>query len=230
MIRCKNCLEFVEKLKPNSHVIPKWVMVRTKDKGRNLSIKYGKISKNQNDLVTESWCHTCEEGFRDLDTYGATFFRNLEKYKGDISDQKLKPFRYVFGSAGSYYVISKFILSLAVRHYLHSLTFGEPLREAAIFKVIFEKYHDDSKVQFTIFDVSKFALESVKLPSVVKGNIQMMINGYLIVIAPSVSKDAIAWLSDEKEMIIFRVTDPKIPYVKSFIEAMSKKKMPTRNT
>ena len=56
MIQCPLCLEDVPQFKTNSHIIPKWALVRTKENGRNLSIAHGKVSKNQKDLMTESWC------------------------------------------------------------------------------------------------------------------------------------------------------------------------------
>lgn len=205
MKQCRNCLEQVEKFKSNSHIIPRWAMVKTKDRGRNLSIRHGEVSKNQTDLMTESWCENCE-----------------------YNEINFQPFKYTFTTPGNLYYFSKFLYSVAVRLYLHSLNTDYSLREKEVFKDMFDKYHEDKKMRIDINDVSKFFDTTVKLPAVAKGKIQLMINGYLIVIHPDIYKDAIDWLSGEKEMLILKVTDPRVPYVKSFFEQMSSKKIPDR--
>lgn len=227
MIQCLNCLEFVEKLKSNSHIIPRWAMLKTKERGGNLSILYGKASNNTKDLMTESWCESCEKGFGNLDNVGSLVFKNLDKkYKCEYNEINFQPFKYTFTTPGNLYYFSKFIYSTAVRLYLCSLNTGYSLREKEVFKDMFDKYQDDKKMRIDINDVSKFFSTTVKLPAVVKGKIQLMINGYLIVIHPDIYTDATDWLSGEKEMLILKVTDPRVPYVKSFFEAMRSRKMP----
>lgn len=229
MLKCPNCLEFVEKFKPNSHIVPRWAMVKTKERGRNFSILYGDVSKNQKDLVTESWCETCEKGFGNLDNVGSMVFENLDKkYKCEYNEINFQPFKYTFKMSGNYYYFSKFIYSVAARLYLHSLSSSYSLRDKKVFRDMFDKYHEDKKMRIDINDVSKFFSTTVKLPGVTKGKIQLMINGYLIVIHPDIYKDATEWLSGEKEMLILKVTDPRVPYVKSFFQQMSSKKIPTR--
>lgn len=229
MVQCKNCLEFVKEYKSNSHIIPRWAMVKTKDRGRNLSILHGEVSKNQKDLMTESWCEACEKGFGNLDNVGSLVFGNLDKkYKCEYNEINFQPFKYTFTTPGNLYYFSKFIYSVAIRLYLHSLNTGYFLREKEVFKDLFDKYHEDKKMRIDINDVSKFFYTTVKLPGVAKGKIQIMINGYLVVIHPDICTDASQWLSGEKEMLILKVADPRVPYVKSFFEQMSSKKIPAR--
>lgn len=219
MVQCLNCLEYVEKLKSNSHVIPRWALAQTKENGKNLSIAYGKASRNQKDLTTDSWCEKCEKGFANLDSVGASYFRHLSTSKGS-REVNFQHFKYAFQSAAVHFHTSMFIYSLAVRFYLHHVTKGLLLREERVFKDLFEKYHNQEKMLIDINDVSKFFLTTVKLPAVVKGNIQLMINGYLVVIRPHISEDPTRWVEGPKDMQILKVTDPRVPYVKSFFQAM----------
>lgn len=78
---CPICLQFVEKLKSGSHVIPKWAMKMTKQRGRYVSLVLKKnyepkAARGQSDLICDFWCETCENRFRDDDANGASFFRD----------------------------------------------------------------------------------------------------------------------------------------------------------
>lgn len=212
MIQCPLCSEFVLRLKSGCHVIPRWQIILTKDfNGKYFEISSNKTGSSQTDIKTESWCESCEKVFASLDGYGAIFFRdnpNLLKIRHESN-------KYVFNSLENYFKFKKFVSSIVIRHHLYALTNHIALiQTGGILNDFYKAYLNKSDIYVELHDMRDFFLSTSGLPIVSQGTIQVVINGFLAVLAVSTESQK-SFPLEEGEILFYKVMDYNHPYVKS---------------
>jgi len=81
MLKCNICNNSFETLKSNTHIIPRCLIVETKENGKNVYISPRKLhERNQTDLVLDNgWCEFCEKLFSEDDAFAKLFIKD-KKY------------------------------------------------------------------------------------------------------------------------------------------------------
>lgn len=123
-IICPLCLNHVEQLKTNSHIIPRFMMKKTKVNGQNVVFSNATvIEKNQKDLMADIVCSKCELRFKDNDDFAKHFFefQKYTKLRHEYPSKTSygKKCGYEDYDSSSYQQLVLFLISLFLRHHLY---------------------------------------------------------------------------------------------------------------
>lgn len=121
MINCPLCLSQVIKLKTNSHVIPRWMLVQIKQNGKLKKITSDQGSRwSQADQMGDIVCDYCEQRFTLTDTFSVDFFRHKKYFVGSKSILEANlTYKVNFHLAAAKQPLSLFFVGILLRSHLY---------------------------------------------------------------------------------------------------------------
>lgn len=161
MIQCPLCLNQVEKLKSNSHIIPRCLMAPMKEQGSFIAFENNQIISKTQDMKDDIVCNECEVRFGEDDRFAALFYRdaNYFLYK------RINPNEPSFGEIEAHHPEAKpkllsFLVSVAVRGHLHLMKSHnyDLLRDErdSIFQMYLDRKIEESRMFATTYRLQEY--------------------------------------------------------------------------
>ena len=136
-LKCPFCEKIVEKLHPNSHILPRWLFRLSssrKEKYFGAELGPDKINIIQSGFKGSFICQDCEKNFGEDDRYASLIFgeKNLKSKEENVADAKLKFLEHERGLANCYSFerlnfkkLQRFVLGVVMRGHMARLKDGK---------------------------------------------------------------------------------------------------------
>lgn len=131
MKTCPICKLSVEKFNQQGHVLPRFLVKKTKNGGRNVQVHKGKgiHERAQSDRKGYLWCDQCELQFKSYDDFAKKFFDEDYGFIKVIQEDEFqktnrKILKYDIETINSLY---SFIISVVLREEVYCLNIGESI-------------------------------------------------------------------------------------------------------
>jgi hypothetical protein len=162
---CPFCEKNVEKLKTNSHVIPKWMYKPTYEGNKgfySISLQKEKMEKAQDGFKSTFICDACEHLFEKDDTFASWFFvgRKGQKKIKNIANAELRTFWTTDGpltclvlNGVDFKRVQKFVFGVFLRSYLAKIDTKNRILGEKHFKKVRKMYMTEEDMDDKVYPI-----------------------------------------------------------------------------